>query len=257
VLWFRDLARCFAPDHPFYGLQARGLDGIQEPFSRIEAMAAYYIDEIRRLQPRGPYFLGGASFGGAVALEMAQQLRQQGEEVALLAIFDQSPPNVKATTNDNPWTSLLKVIRNFPLWLGEFIQLGPSRILMRVRRKLRLANKIRRQSAAPNLEQFEVADFIDFAGELDSHRLQLIRSHFQAMEAYRPNAYHGRVTLFRATTRPLLSTFDPELAWKAITLGSLEVVNVPSSHEGMFRIPHVRYLAAQLKRLIDQASGIR
>ena len=95
ILWFRDLAHCLAPDYPFYGLQSHGLDGIQSPLMRIEDMAAHYIQEICQLQPKGPYYLGGASFGGTIALEMAQQLLSQGEEVSLLAIFDHAPPNIQ------------------------------------------------------------------------------------------------------------------------------------------------------------------
>lgn len=258
ILWFKDLAHALAPDYPFYGLQARGLDGVQQPFSQIEAMAAYYITEMRRLQPGGPYFLGGASFGGSVAYEIAHQLLQQGEEVALLAIFDQPPPNVTVHVETKTFKSKLnrgmKVISNFPGWFGEFLKLGPERILMRVRRKIKLAQKIREYSRTENAELFDATDFIDFAGELSPHRQQLIMSHYQAMKDYIPGSYLGRVTLFRAKARPLMSTHDPEAAWKELKPGGLDVIDVPGTHEGMFKVPHVNYLAEQLKKLIDQAS---
>ena len=258
ILWFRDLAHALAPDYPFYGLQARGLDGIQQPFSQVESMAAHYVTEMRRLQPKGPYFLGGASFGGSVAYEIAQQLLQQGEEVALLAIFDQPPPNVTVHVENRTIKSKLirgmKVARNFPGWFGEFLKLGPERILMRVRRKIKLAQKIREYSKTENPELFDATDFIDFAGELSPHRQQLIMSHYQAMKDYVPQSYRGRVTLFRAKARPLMSTHDPEAAWKELNPGGLVVINVPGTHEGMFKVPHVNYLAGQLKKLIDQAS---
>ena len=66
----------------------QGLDGGQIQHSSTEAIAALYIKEIRTVQPHGPYFLGGYSFGGVLALEMAQQLRSQGEKIALVAMFD-------------------------------------------------------------------------------------------------------------------------------------------------------------------------
>ncbi len=142
ILWFRDLAHCLAPNYPFYGLQSRGLDGIQQPLEQIEQMAACYIEEIRRLQPRGPYYLGGASFGGTVALEMAQQLLILGEEVSLLAIFDDGPANVKIDSDSSEFVNLLRILyralKNFPGWFKEFMKMGPSRMLMRVRRKLRV-----------------------------------------------------------------------------------------------------------------------
>src|SRR5205807_4621015 len=81
VLEYYDLARHLGSDQPFYGLQSQGLDGKQAPLTRIEEMAAYYIKEIRKVQPEGPYAVGGRSFGGIVAFEMACQLHAQGQEV--------------------------------------------------------------------------------------------------------------------------------------------------------------------------------
>jgi len=83
-----DLARSIQTSHPIYGLQAKGLDGLEEPFDGIEDMAAYYLESIQKLQPHGPYFWIGYSFGGLVALEMAQRLVQAGEKVGLLVLVD-------------------------------------------------------------------------------------------------------------------------------------------------------------------------
>ena len=85
---YRDLARHLGPDQPVYGVQAQGLDGKQPFLTRIEGMAAYYINEIQSMRPDGPYFLGGYCMGGTIALEMAQQLHAQGREVVLLALFE-------------------------------------------------------------------------------------------------------------------------------------------------------------------------
>ena len=88
VLIYRDLARRLGSDQPFYGLQAPGLDGSCPPLARVEDMAALYAKEIRRVQPSGPYFLGGYCLGGTIAFEIARQIQAQGERVALLAMFD-------------------------------------------------------------------------------------------------------------------------------------------------------------------------
>ena len=79
-------------NQPFYGLQPIGLDGKSSPLTRIEDMATHYIEALQRVQPKGPYFLGGWSFGGWVAFEMAQQLQKSGEEVALVAVLDTLAP---------------------------------------------------------------------------------------------------------------------------------------------------------------------
>src|SRR5690606_6149948 len=88
VVLFQPLAQRLPPQVPFYGLQARGIDG-QAPFqSSIRAMAELYLSAVREVQPHGPYRLAGYSGGGCVALEMAHLLRGDGEEVEMLIFFD-------------------------------------------------------------------------------------------------------------------------------------------------------------------------
>ncbi len=96
VLRFRDLARFIGNDQPFYGLQAQGLDGKLPVHTRVEDMAAHYIKEIQILQPQGPYYIGGYSFGGMVALEMAQQLRAQGHTLGLVVLLDSFAEDLKS-----------------------------------------------------------------------------------------------------------------------------------------------------------------
>jgi thioesterase domain-containing protein/acyl carrier protein len=260
VLWFTNLAQCLAPDQPFYGLQARGLDGIQGPFTELEAMAAYYIKEIRQIQPQGPYYLGGASYGGSVAFEMAQQLQAQDQQVALLAMFDNEPPNVEPGFGQLKlfWQLMLalKSISNFPHWLKSFVEIGPHQMLARFQRKTHLfAKEVRTKLNPSDLELREVtaADIIDYAAELPEHRRKLIESHHRAMSDYQPRLYTGRVTLFQAQRRPLFSLYYPELGWKKLAMGGVDIREIPGSHEGMFREPYVQVLAQQLKSCIEEA----
>jgi amino acid adenylation domain-containing protein len=90
--FLRPLSRHLGLDQPFYGLQMEGLDGRRISRTRVEEMAAHYLNDIRTLQPRGPYFIGGYCFGGVVAFEMAQQLRRAGEEVGLVALINAPNP---------------------------------------------------------------------------------------------------------------------------------------------------------------------
>ncbi len=87
------LARNLGPDQPFYGLQPRGIDGGAPLHSSVESMAAHYLRAIRRVQPHGPYLLGGRCLGSLVAYEMARRLRAKGQEVAMLAVLDSSGPS--------------------------------------------------------------------------------------------------------------------------------------------------------------------
>ncbi|MGV9698840.1 alpha/beta fold hydrolase, partial [Streptomyces sp. NPDC003470] len=88
------------PGHPLYGLQARTLLQGAEPPATLSVMAADYVEQLRSVQPKGPYHLVGWSFGGLVAFEMATQLQQQGEEIALLALLDAFP--AAAEDGDEP-----------------------------------------------------------------------------------------------------------------------------------------------------------
>jgi thioesterase domain-containing protein len=94
VFSYIELAQSLGPEQPFYALQARGLDGRGEPFEDLDEMAAEYVRAIRTVQPEGPYRLGGWSFGGAVAFEMARQLRAAGARVDLLALLDSWLPEL-------------------------------------------------------------------------------------------------------------------------------------------------------------------
>src|SRR5581483_6608779 len=93
VFCYAELAHQLGADQPFYGLQVPGQSHPQ-PLQTIEAMARSYIAAMQSVQPSGPYLLGGWSLGGVIAFEMAQQLVQQGNPVALLALFESSPPTV-------------------------------------------------------------------------------------------------------------------------------------------------------------------
>ena len=93
ILEFIDMTRYVLPDQPLYGIQAQGLDGRRPRHHTVEEMAAHYLKEIQSLQPQGPYYVGGSSFGGLVAYEIAQQLQAQDQTVRVLALFDAYGPD--------------------------------------------------------------------------------------------------------------------------------------------------------------------
>lgn len=92
VLCYHNLARHISPDQPFYALQPVNLDGEGAPYPSVKEMAAQYVAAVRTVYPQGPYYLGGWSFGGIVAFEMAQQLRAAGHEIGLLVLIDTVAP---------------------------------------------------------------------------------------------------------------------------------------------------------------------
>ncbi|MBF6354171.1 amino acid adenylation domain-containing protein [Nocardia higoensis] len=85
---YRPLDEYLRADRPIYGLQAPQLSGELPGPTTIEEIAQRYYDEIRKVQPHGPYHLLGWSLGGQIAHAIAADMREAGEQVALLALLD-------------------------------------------------------------------------------------------------------------------------------------------------------------------------
>ena len=201
VLDYADLAQQLGSDQPFYGLQDRGLNGNHEPFTRIEDMAAQYIMEIQILQPEGPYYLGGYCYGGTVAFEMARQLQRQGQQVALLAIMDNSPPN--SGYYEPIWKPVVmaKFLKNLPYWLHDFWQLSPDEMLARIQRKARVAKHkleclFKPSNGRPTRIDIEAIVDVDLS-QIPEERHKFLEAHYLALIKYAPQLYSGRITLFR------------------------------------------------------------
>ena len=124
MLWgYANLAAHMPPDQPIYGMKSRGQVGLDE-LATLEEMAAYYLKELRKFQPHGPYMLGGYCFGGNVAYEMARQLRAEGEHVSLLALLDTAPSNAGYETMK--WwrpSFAFRFVKNLRYWMDDFMEL--------------------------------------------------------------------------------------------------------------------------------------
>jgi thioesterase domain-containing protein len=83
---------------------------------------------------------------------------------------------------------------------------------------------------------------------------RVMATHYQALRDYSPRPYPGRVTLFRARTRPLFRLYGRDLGWAALAGGGLEVISIPGNHESILKEPHVRVLAAALKDRLRAAA---
>jgi thioesterase domain-containing protein len=246
VLFWRDLARHLGSDQPFYALQARGLDGKQPPHGRMEDMAAHYIEEIRSLQPEGPYFIGGHCIGGLIAFEMAHQLHQQGEQVALLALFDSYAPRKGRTAR----SSLLyryryKAIRLFEmtvaLHVGNLLIIEPKERLSYLKEKF---NK-----ALYKLYMGLGSAWVPAA----RNRRNILRAGSQAARIYDPKIYPGKFTLFRAAQLGGGIEHDPQMGWGRLAGGELETHVIPGYHAHIVLEPRVRVLAKQLKVFLKRA----
>jgi thioesterase domain-containing protein/acyl carrier protein len=257
ILWFRQLGQLMAPDQPFYGIQAQGLDGQTPAIDNINEMADTYLNEIRKIQPNGPYILGGASLGGTVALEMAQHLRTQGEEVVLLVMFDHSPDNVDenyAVTKSIPAKGI-HLATNSIQWAKSMRELGGGPVVQRVFRKARIGLNKLNEGLQQDTQSVDAADLLDYGSDLPDFRKRMIETHWHAINNYKASAYQKPVLLLQAESQPLLSTRKPEDTWMHLATGQLIIINIPGSHEGMFHEPHVNILAQELRSQLDHAQN--
>ncbi|HEY0733696.1 MAG TPA: amino acid adenylation domain-containing protein [Herpetosiphonaceae bacterium] len=235
VLCYADLARRLGPDQPCYAFQSAGLEGDADPHTSIEAMAAEYIEALQQIQPSGPYLLGGWSLGGIIAFEIAQQLRRQGQQIALLAILDAQAP-APQPSSDQPTddTQRLMALLDPDLDVSpeELRALTPEEQLVYLVDRARAAGKI-----PP-----------DFGLAHAQALLRVYTANIAAWEAYRPQEYAGRITLFRAGEQAEDTTALPlDGGWGAFAADGVDIHMVAGSHETMVQEPYVEELARQLQ----------
>ena len=236
------LAQFLGPDQPCYGLQARGLEDGQEPHTRIEDMAAYYIQALQTVQPTGPYLLGGWSMGGVVAFEMAQQLHAQGQLVALLALLDGRIPTPDETFPEDDSEAILLVERYFG------ISFGPMESLAQLPKDEQLGFVLELAKSA-GLVPAEL-------GVSQARRfVEQVRSDLRATQNYGLHLYPGRITFFKASETPAGTSADPTLGWSEWASGGVEVHIVPGNHANLMYEPHVEVLAKKLTACLNQAQS--
>jgi acetoacetyl-CoA synthetase len=217
VIDFFQPVRCIDADHPIYGMQARGIDGLDEPLDRIEDMAEFHLQAIRDLQPHGPYALIGYSLGGLVVLEMAQRLSANGEQVALLAMLDAYPHM-------------------------RYLSLG---------QRLRLASRQARRGLHILRNLSGSAPYQPPAGVSLTPAMQRVRaSAYLALTRYRPRFYPGEIKFVRAEI-PSGFPADAAAVWAPLAQ-KIEVSTVPGDHLGIIAT-HYESLATVLSQYLTQA----
>jgi amino acid adenylation domain-containing protein len=216
--------------YSIYGLQARHLTEPDYLPQTIEEIAADYLGHIRKVQPAGPYYLIGWSFGGLVAYAIASLLQQQGDEVALLALLDSYPP----------------VIEQGPVYVTR------DQILPELFRELRYALRDDSIDAA-NLNELP-SHISDYLGDLPLEALiETIQNGISVMNTFIPQRYEGDLIFFTATDSERIVGVRPE-AWMPYISGEIEVHPIDCQHSYMliWKEPAAqvgRVLAAKLNRI--------
>ncbi|MBW3597735.1 MAG: amino acid adenylation domain-containing protein, partial [Planctomycetes bacterium] len=234
VFCYLELARRFRGERPVYGLQALGVDGLHPPHTRVEEMAAHYIEAMRRAQPAGPYHLAGWSLGGNLAHEMARQLAEQGDEVALLALLDAGALPADGPVDEAQFLAM--VVALFPgeshKPLEEVQQMSPAE---------QRDYFIHRAAQAGLVKPDDIA-----AGQ---HVFSVFQANMKAVLEHRPQPYPGKLTLLRAAEQQKTHDLsdDPHLGWSALA-AEIEVHPIPGDHAHLVHEPNVEAVAKTLKQ---------
>lgn len=248
VLIYRALSQLLGPDQPFYGLQSQGLDGSMPLLTKIEDMASLYLKEIRRVQPTGPYFLGGYCMGGTIAYEVAQRLQEQGQKVALLALFDTT--DWSKIPRLSFWNTSYINCEKFMFHVANFFRLDPEGRSKFFSEKVQaLRNRI------PVWRGVVRSKFDKSVAGTTSESVILAKiwqGNDHACLEYQPKPYPGVLTDFRPMKQYTL--FDRQDAkWDKLALGGQNVVVLPVYPAGMLVEPFVRHLALALRTSINAA----
>jgi acyl transferase domain-containing protein/thioesterase domain-containing protein/acyl carrier protein len=244
VLNLRHLALPFSKERRVFGVQAKGLIGDTEPHRDVAEAARDYLIEIRKVQPEGPYLLGGYSGGGITAYEMAQQLRAAGQEVAALAMLDTPlPVRPSLTSVDKAIIKLTEVRRKGPGYLIEWL---------------------RARRAWQQAQRDGTATAVDGDGAFNNEKIR--DAFLTAVGSYQTPAWDGPMTLFRPpmdfhwkVSGDRWVTSEKEYLYAdndwARYVPHLDVIEVPGDHESMVLAPNVTVLAQELSEIIARNLG--
>lgn len=230
---FRLLAQKLAPGRPFLGVDLPYADGIKLPIPyRLEDVAAYLIRAVREVQPHGPYYLAGLCVNAVIAYEMARQLEQDGESIALLAMLDaHNHAYYKNPFRDGRYTARLKY------HLTNLLRMDASETSVYLMDRLDEARrKIERITWRLTSERGDHSD--DRFRNTDS----IVHP---AFARYQPQPYSGKIVLMQSSEWPKSPYFDFKLGWEDVA-GSIDFHRIAGDHAYMFDVPNVEAVAATL-----------
>jgi aspartate racemase len=235
ALGYVPLARYLPDEQPVYAVQSAFPKAWEDEYSleEIESLATEYIRAMRRLQPEGPYMVGGMCAGALIAFEMARQLEAEGQRVAMVAVFDTWAAH---TYNwlwwvDYYWRKFMFLVRQGGRYQVDFAIRKTKRVLGGISRLLQTRSRV-------DLERIHGTNgyhsFPDFVSKV----------------------YHGHVVVFRTRKQPYYRHRDEALGWRQRALAGVDVEFIPGEHTTLLREPNVRILAAKLGERIRLAKEL-
>ncbi|MEJ2880832.1 non-ribosomal peptide synthetase [Pedobacter sp. GR22-6] len=244
VFKFRELAEKLDPEQPVYGLQARGLDGRKPPATSMEEMAGYYLDEILKHNPAGPYAIAGYSLGGFVAMEIVRRLEQMNKKVCLFACFDTIV--LKNNQLDEGWQ---KKFRKVSFRIAKFFY--TFSLLVREPRRTVL-HKIASLTKGYKKMMGQEIGLENNLPENFEQMSDVIVSNQTALSNYKVKPYHGTMHLFKARKAQTYISDFKYLGWKPY-VKDLQVHMIDADHIFIFDKEYNARFAHALQKILDEA----
>ncbi|MDJ0733380.1 MAG: amino acid adenylation domain-containing protein [Nostocaceae cyanobacterium] len=249
------LVKCLGADQPVYGLRYLGLEEDEKPLSQIAEIAKYHVQTLQTIQPIGPLQIAGYSFGGKVAFEVAQQLRNLGRTVSWLGIIDvqvEAPTIEKQAAN---WDDVQHIVELAKFYQGIF------------ETNFNLDVKAKSSDNAMELMDYLIAQLSQQGHKISQPELQrileLYKANIQANASYIAQGIDSTsITFFRASELGALGNYlpdltmseaDPTWGWKQLSVNPVELQIVPGNHFTMLTKPQVQILAQKLQATLKKA----
>lgn len=239
LYFYQDLIKNLAIPNAVYGIEAMGLHGKSEPLKTIEKIARYHLDQIVTIQQNGPYWIGGSSFGGMVAYEVAQQLLQKGEKVELLYMVD----------TPGPGHMIAPIRSNAHILVHLFSDILGDKSLLE-KDLLKLEHDSEKQIEFISQRASALGKKHVIPPQFGTHFVGMVRTHVNAMQNYTPKPYPGFLLYFRQGE--VMEEYSPhaELAWLPLAEQGANVYTVQGNHITMNMEPNVKLITRQIERFL-------
>ena len=245
VFCYVTMSRYLSTDQPIYGLQSPSIYDDSVPHVSVEDMAADYIEEIRKVQPSGPYHLAGWCFGGVISYEIARQLKAAGEEVAMLAMFDTRAPLVDDQEDFDDADLLSWFARDLAVPYGKSLKIEPE--TLRAQEPENMFGYV--------LERGKEIKVLPEDADYDQlyRYFQVYIANAIALNGYDSLGYDGRINLVLAKDEPEIPALGKNLGWDRMEVKDLQILEADGDHSTIMYDPNVQHIAQLLQGWLDDA----
>lgn len=259
ILVYQPLAAKLSGEMPIYGILAPGLNADRKPLESVPEIATHHISLMKAIQPTGPYYFGGYSFGGIVAFEVARQLHTMGEEVGIVFVLDARVRIPKSLSFAQRLRKrVAEEARRVVHHLKYFATHRPSEWRAYAQELVRRAQRVQRNATLRRRQEAgfheQVNRYLDEVDQLASPTIQaVIDAHHIALWRFRPAPYTGDVTVALARETNFEGINAWKEPWQEAVQGTLEFIEVPGDHRTMMYEPNIDVLADRLNPILAKA----